>query len=63
MEPAHDPDPDPDESELTMRNVLRYSTILIGTYLLVAYATGSGRVISESTRGAANVIKAFQGRS
>ncbi len=45
-----------------MRNALRYSAGLIALYLVVAYATGSGRIVGEGTRGAANVIKAFQGR-
>lgn len=46
-----------------MRTALKYGTLLIGTYLLVAYASGSGTVISQATGGAANVIKAFQGRN
>lgn len=46
-----------------MRTALKYGTLLIGTYLLVAYATGSGKVIREATGGAAGVIKAFQGRN
>lgn len=45
-----------------MRTMLRYGSILIGTYLLVAYATGSGRVIDSVSAGSAKVIKAFQGR-
>lgn len=45
-----------------MRTFLRYGAILIGTYLVVAYATGSGTVIDKGTVGGANVIKAFQGR-
>jgi hypothetical protein len=45
-----------------MRQGLKYSAVLIGLYLLVAYSTGSGRVIKESSAGASNLVKAFQGR-
>ncbi|MGI8685125.1 MAG: hypothetical protein ACR2MO_08585 [Acidimicrobiales bacterium] len=45
-----------------MRNALKLSSALIGLYLVVAYATGSGKVITASTTGAGGVIKAFQGR-
>ena len=41
---------------------LKYSFVAIGLYIVVARATGAGRFVSETTRGAANVIKAFQGR-
>ncbi|MCU1449335.1 MAG: hypothetical protein JWP02_1505 [Acidimicrobiales bacterium] len=41
---------------------LKYGTGLIALYLLVNYATGSGELISRSTGGGVNVIKAFQGR-
>lgn len=44
------------------RTVLKYSAGLIGLYLVVAYATGSGTVISALSNGAPNVVKAFQGR-
>lgn len=42
---------------------LRYGAGLIAIYLAVAYASGTGRVLSTGSTGAANVIKAFQGRS
>jgi hypothetical protein len=45
-----------------MRKALTYGTSLIGLYLVVAYATGSGKVISAGTSGAANLVKTFQGR-
>lgn len=45
-----------------MRTALRYGAILIGTYLVVFYATGSGTVLDKGTAGGVNVIKAFQGR-
>lgn len=41
---------------------LKYGAGLIAVYLAVAYASGSGRVLSSSAQGASNVIKAFQGR-
>lgn len=44
------------------KTILRYSFIAIGLYLGFAYSTGAGKVISASTDGASNVIKAFQGR-
>jgi hypothetical protein len=45
-----------------MRIALKYSAMLIGTYLVVAYATGSGTVINAATAGGRNLITAFQGR-
>lgn len=45
-----------------MRQALKYSTLLIALYLGVAYSTGSGRLIKESTSGAVGLVKAFQGR-
>lgn len=45
-----------------MRTFMKYGAVLIATYLAVAYATGTGTVISAGTAGSANVIKAFQGR-
>lgn len=45
-----------------MSKALKYGTVLIGIYLAVAYASGTGRVLSTGTAGASNIIKAFQGR-
>lgn len=45
-----------------MKVALRYSAGLIALYLVVAYATGSGTVISNGTTGGVNLVKAFQGR-
>ena len=45
-----------------MRRVLFYSTVMIVTYLVVARATGAGRLLSEGSSGAARVVRAFQGR-
>lgn len=44
------------------RQALKGAGLLIGLYLLVAYATGSGRVISAGTTGASNLVKSLQGR-
>ncbi len=44
------------------RTVLKYSALLIATYLGVAYATGSGTLISGATSFATSVVKTFQGR-
>jgi hypothetical protein len=45
------------------RTFLKYATGMISLYLLVAYASGSGRVISAASTGATNLVKGFQGRS
>lgn len=45
-----------------MTKLAKYGAVLIAGYLAVAYATGTGRVLSTATTGASNVIKAFQGR-
>lgn len=45
-----------------MSKALKYGTTLIAIYLAVAYASGTGRVLSTGTSGASNIIKAFQGR-
>ncbi len=45
-----------------MKVALRYGALLIGLYLGVAYATGSGQLITDSTQGATGLVKAFQGR-
>jgi hypothetical protein len=44
------------------RVAFRYSAGLIALYLLVVNFTGSGQVITRSTEGAVNVVRAFQGR-
>lgn len=41
---------------------LRGAGLLIGLYLLVAYSTGSGKLLANGTSGGVNIIKAFQGR-
>lgn len=45
-----------------MRKALVIGGTLIAIYLGVAYATGAGTLINDSTSGATSVIKAFQGR-
>lgn len=45
-----------------MRKALTYGGGLIALYLLVAYSTGSGRLISSLGTSSATVIKTFQGR-
>jgi hypothetical protein len=45
------------------RNLARYGFLLIGTYLVVAYATGAGKVISSATSGTAKVVKTLQARA
>ena len=44
------------------RTALKYSAVLIGTYLAVYYATGAGSLLNQGQQGATSVIKAFQGR-
>jgi len=46
----------------TVRKVVVGVGGLIGLYLVVAYATGSGKVIDSGARGSATVIKSLQGR-
>ena len=45
-----------------MKTALKYGAGLIGVYLVVYYATGSGSLLTNGTTGTVNVIKAFQGR-
>lgn len=45
-----------------MKTYIKYGAILIGVYLAVNYATGSGQLLNSGQTGAVNVVKAFQGR-
>ena len=45
-----------------MRTALKYGAGLIGLYLVVYYASGSGQLINNGQAGLTNTIKAFQGR-
>lgn len=44
------------------KQALKYGTLLIGLYLAVVYATGTGKVIKAGSDGAGSLVKAFQGR-
>jgi hypothetical protein len=44
------------------RQAIKLGAVLIGTYLVVAYATGSGKVIAAATKGTSNVIRTLQAR-
>lgn len=44
------------------RKFLSYGAGLIALYLLVAYSTNSGKLISSSATGASTLVKSFQGR-
>jgi hypothetical protein len=46
----------------TVNTALKGIGLLVATYLVVQYASGSGRVISTATTGATNLVKALQGR-
>jgi len=45
-----------------VKKALLYGAVLIGVYLAVSYGTNSGTLITDSTTGATNLVKAFQGR-
>ncbi|HET6215348.1 MAG TPA: hypothetical protein VFE14_20955 [Micromonosporaceae bacterium] len=45
-----------------MRKILVYSAVLIGTYLVVANATGAGKVIAAAGTAASGYAKTLQGR-
>jgi hypothetical protein len=44
------------------RTALKYGAVLIGMYLAVAYATGSGNLLTNAADGTAKVVRAFQAR-
>lgn len=46
----------------TFRKAILGAGALIGLYLVVAYATGSGKVIDSASKGAGTVIKTLQAR-
>jgi hypothetical protein len=41
---------------------LKYGAVLIGTYLVVVYATGFGKAVGAASKGAVGITKALQGR-
>jgi len=45
-----------------MKYGLKLGATLIGTYLLLAYATGAGKLLTSGGSAGVGVIKAFQGR-
>lgn len=45
-----------------MARALKYGAALIGTYLVVVYATGAGKLITSTGNAAVGVTKALQGR-
>jgi hypothetical protein len=45
-----------------MKKALTYGAGLIGLYLLVNSASGSGSLLKNGAAGGVSVIKAFQGR-
>ena len=45
-----------------MKDALKLGAILIGTYLVVYYETGAGRVIGATGTAGTGIIRAFQGR-
>ena len=45
-----------------MKKVLIYGGGLIALYLVTVRATGAGTLITDSTAGATNLVRAFQGR-
>lgn len=44
------------------RKTLFYGTMLIGTYLALAYATEGGRLLTSAAGATSTVVKTFQGR-
>lgn len=45
-----------------MRTFLTYSAGLIGLYLVVAYATGAGKVLTSAGTAAGGYARVLQGR-
>lgn len=45
-----------------MNKALFYGAVLIGTYLLVAHASGAGTVLKSAGTAGGGVVKALQGR-
>ena len=44
------------------RTALKYTGVLIGTYLLVYYATGAGTLLNQGQQAGTSIIKTLQGR-
>ena len=41
---------------------MKYTAVLVGTYLLVSRATGAGRLMSSGASAYAKAVKVLQGR-
>jgi hypothetical protein len=46
-----------------LRKALAYGAGLIAVYLVAVKATNAGSLVSTGAKGAATVVKAFQGRT
>ena len=44
------------------KKILLYGFILVGGLLVLNHATGAGTLLVDSTNGASNLAKTFQGR-
>ncbi|HVQ95829.1 MAG TPA: hypothetical protein VMU51_32690 [Mycobacteriales bacterium] len=44
------------------RTALRYTAILVGAYIAVAYASGAGVLLTKGSQGASGFVKTLQGR-
>lgn len=44
------------------RKALLYGTVLIGTYILVAHATGAGNLLVKGGSAGSGFVKTLQGR-
>jgi hypothetical protein len=47
---------------MLMKSGLKWGGGLIALYLGVYYATGAGKLLDHGSKGAVNVVRAFQGR-
>jgi hypothetical protein len=45
-----------------MNKFLKYTAVLVGTYLLVANATGAGKLFSSGASAYSTAVKTLQGR-
>lgn len=45
-----------------MRTALFYTAVLVGTYLVVSYATGAGKFLTAAGGAYATGVRALQGR-
>lgn len=45
-----------------MRTLLTYTAVLVGTYLVVSYATGAGKFIGAASSAYNSGVRTLQGR-